>query len=140
MGSERSVNMPMAGWPPAESALTTGSRQKAKSRQPVDETALNISNPKCIRTDWPGIPPTEANQRCCSNRLGWERMESELKAVMEGTANALRARRHVAGEPLYRADKYVAAVGGIDEAVTFVGVDDQLRGHMAIAQGVPELV
>ena len=57
-----------------------------------------------------------------------------------GIARRLLAWRHVAGEPLYCADKYVAAVDGIDEAVALVGVDDQLRGHMTVAQRVPELV
>src|SRR6202022_4465198 len=46
--------------------------------------------------------------------------------------------RHVALEPLHRALHHIAAVSGIDEPVSFIGIHDQFRGHAPVAQGVPE--
>ena len=53
---------------------------------------------------------------------------------------ALLAWRHVLGEPLDGAIHYVAAMGRIDKAVAFIGVNDELRGHVLIAKRMPELV
>src|SRR5208337_1453596 len=46
---------------------------------------------------------------------------------------------HITGEPVGGAFQHVAEVCGVDKTVTLVGVDDQLRGNVEIAQGMPEL-
>src|SRR5580704_9668453 len=46
---------------------------------------------------------------------------------------------HVLLEPRQCPFEHIAAVSRIDEAMTFVGIDDQLRRHMLVAQRMPEL-
>ena len=48
-------------------------------------------------------------------------------------------RRHITLEPVHRPVHYVAPVFRIDKPVPLVGINNQLRRDMEIAEGMPEL-
>ena len=54
--------------------------------------------------------------------------------------SGLFRRRHVASKPLEPTNGDVAAMGGIDEAMALVGIDNQLSRDAEVAKRVPELV
>ena len=56
-----------------------------------------------------------------------------------GAGATLGSRRHITGKPVDRPHHHVLAVAGIDEAVTFIGINHELRRHMLIAERMPEL-
>src|SRR5580658_3229118 len=104
--------------------------------QPVGETRPKHSKEKCIRTGWPGtegeLGPAPPLIDCAG--AGWRAIPRA------GRRKGLLAWRHVAGEPLDCAIHYVAAMSWVDKAVAFIGVNHELRGHVLIAERMPELV